>query len=182
MGPVPKENDYQVSNERIKEPVLALVYPDDENSIVNAIKLQRELRKIRIQPRVYAGVGIGVVAATAFAFDMTPDEIEWELFALEREGIHKLDAKAKKVIEKYNNKDISQSFHVLNIQTSKGVWVKRGKIDRLVIPHIDRKSEDKWELRVPLNKFDADIIHVVDGLDALEHVEVILKKIKEFKK
>jgi len=182
IGPNPtigSENNVQAQS---KEPVLALVYPDQENVLINAIKLQRELRKIRIQPRVFAGVGLGAAIATAFSFDMTPDEIEWELFALERKGAHRIEEKAAKLIEAFEKKDISQSFHVLNVQTAKGVWVKRGLIYKILAPHLKNKDVEKWELRVPLNKFDADIVHVVDQRDTKEQIEIIKKQIEDFRK
>lgn len=167
------------------EPAIALLLPDNENIIPITLAIMRDLLKSGITPRIYAGAGLGASMATALAFNMSADEIEWELFALEREGIHGQKEKAKALLDRFSDKDLSQSFHVLVLPTNKGKWLTRGKIEEIARPHLESIGQGSWPVRIPNGNFGADVVLKVKSEEAKQQVANLKDRIqawKEFKK
>ena len=89
---------------------------------------------------------------------MSADEIEWELFALERKGISDNREKAKQLLRNFWQKDLSQSFHVLIMPSQKGLWVSRGSVEEFINFHLDSSGKRKWPTGEIKNKIGADIV------------------------
>lgn len=167
------------------EPAIALLLPDNEDIIPVTLAIMRDLLKSGIIPRIYAGAGLGASIATALAFNMSADEIEWELFALEREGAHGQKEKAKALLDRFREQDLSQSFHVLVLPTSKGKWLTRGKIEEVTKSHLDSIGQGSWPVRIPSDNFGADVVLKIKSEDPKKQVINLKDRIQawiEFKK
>ncbi len=182
IGPKPSEKIKDDSKNQIIEPAIALVILDDDEIINKTLKLSRLLNKNGITPRIYAGVGLGAIVATALAFNMSADEIEWELFAQERKGIKDKKEKAKSLLKKVIDKDIGQSFHVLALQNSKGIWKTRGKLNNAINFHLDSSGIRKWPIGEIKNKIGADIVIKVNPNEETSTIEEIEENIVFWKK
>lgn len=158
LGPISQDEDKNISQVKNNEPAIGLLLLDNEEIISRALSNSRLLSKNGIKPRIYAGVGFGAVVATALAFNMSADEIEWELFALERKGITDRNEKAKHLLKKHLEKDLSQSFHVLMMPSQKGIWVSRGLVKEFIDFHLDSSGKRKWPTSEIKNKIGADIV------------------------
>ncbi|PIP91089.1 MAG: hypothetical protein COW01_01330 [Bdellovibrionales bacterium CG12_big_fil_rev_8_21_14_0_65_38_15] len=173
LGPLPKDGDSDVAKIKNNEPAIGLLIVDDEQVISNALSKSRLLNKNGIKPRIYAGVGFGAVIATALAFNMSADEIEWELFALERKGVTDRNEKVMQLLKKFWEKDLSQSFHVLIMPSQKGIWVSRGSVRDFINFHLDSSGKRKWPTSEIKNKIGADIvIEINPAKPALEIVSL----------
>ncbi len=181
IGPAPSENTKTISLSKAIEPAIALLLTDDEEIIISALKLSRMLNKNGITPRIYAGVGLGAVVAAALGFNMSADEIEWELFALERKGIVDKKEKAKSLLKKIITKDISQSFHVLTLPTAKGIWKTRGSLSEAVNFHLKNSGARKWPMSEIKNKIGADIVFEVNPSEKANTLENIQEAISQWK-
>lgn len=175
-----EDQNEQSKNTNI-EPAIALLLPDNEDIIPVTLAVVRDLHKSGITPRIYAGAGLGASMATALAFNMTADEIEWELFALEREGAHGQKEKAKALLDRFNEKDLSQSFHVLVLPTSKGKWLTRGKIEEVTKQHLESVGQGSWPVRIPSGNFGADVVLKIKSESPKQQVEHIKDRIQAWK-
>ncbi len=158
LGPLPQNADKDFTKNKNNEPAIGVLLIDDEQIISRALSTSRLLSKNGVNPRIYAGVGFGAIVATALAFNMSADEIEWELFALERKGITDRNEKAKQLLKKIWEKDLSQSFHVLIMPSQKGLWVSRGSVKDFILFHLESSGKRKWPTGEIKNKIGADIV------------------------
>lgn len=182
IGPAPVEakNDNDQGSRNV-EPAIAIMLPDITDIIPISLSLMRNLSKAGIVPRIYTGAGLGAAMAVAMAFNLSADEIEWELFALEREGAHELIDKAKALVSRYEKNDLSQSFHVLVLPTVKGKWITRGKVENVMQAHLASVGQNKWPIRVPKGNFGADIVIKVDNANVDEYVLNLKEQIARWK-
>tara|TARA_R110000868_G_scaffold132566_4_gene343749 strand:+ start:5949 stop:6680 length:732 start_codon:yes stop_codon:yes gene_type:complete len=181
VGPAPHDH-LQSDPVKVKlEPAIALVLPSSSDIIPATLGLVRELSKNGITPRIYAGVGMGAVMATALAFNLSADEIEWELFSQERKGVQSERDKAQALINKFKDKDLSQSFHVVKIPSTKGVWFSRGNVQEMLNPHLGTDALDSWRLSVSSNKYNADIVWQITSDKAQKQVARLKEKIQSWK-
>lgn len=183
LGPLPKnDQDAQESSVKKTMPAIAIFIPDAQEIIPISLGIMRELSKNGIVPRIYAGVGVGAAIATAFAFNMSADEIEWELFSLERQGKNAARDKAQALLTPFLDKDLGQSFHVLAIPNNKGIWVRRGQIEKVTKMHLENIGKNVLRARVPRGKFDADLVFLLTTKKVSEQVAIIKNEIKKFAK
>lgn len=183
LGPLPKsDQDAQESSAKKIMPAIAIFIPDVQEIIPISLGIMRELAKNGIVPRIYAGVGVGAAIATAFAFNMSADEIEWELFSLERQGKNASRDKAQALLTPFLDKDLGQSFHVLAIPNNRGIWVKRGQIEKVTKMHLENIGKNVFRARVPRGKFGADLVFLLTTTKVGDQVAIIKDEIKNFAK
>lgn len=181
LGPIPSEGTINNKKTQVLEPAIALVLPDGKDIIPATLAMVRKLSKAGITPRIYAGVGLGAAMATALAFNLTADEIEWELFSLERKGAHGEKDKATALVSRYFERDLSQSFHVLSIPNVKGIWYSRGNIEKMLTPHLETSGTGTWRIRTTPNNFGADLLLLISSDSADMQVSNLKEKIAKWK-
>tara|TARA_R100000656_G_C3945071_1_gene127401 strand:+ start:459 stop:1190 length:732 start_codon:yes stop_codon:yes gene_type:complete len=181
LGPIPHKTNESDEAKAKLEPAIALVLPSTKDIIPETLSLMRELSKNGITPRIYAGVGMGAVMATALAFNLSADEIEWEIFSQEKKGVQSEREKAEALISRFKEKDLSQSFHVLKIPSTKGVWFSRGNVMEMLTPHLGTNAMDTWRVAKTSNKYNADIVWQLTADKARKQVEQLKVKIESWK-
>lgn len=180
-GPLPQSSESDYLKKKNNEPAIGLLLVDHDQIFSRALSSSRLLQKNGIKPRIYAGVGYGAVIAAALAFNMSADEIEWELFALEREGVKDNNEKASKLLKKIWNKDLSQSFHVLVVPSSKGLWVSRGAVKDLIGYHLENSSKQKWPIGEIKTKIGADVVIEVNPVKPTLEIATLKENIESWK-
>lgn len=127
VGPFYEEIEQQ-TQKKVREPIIALYFPNDPNIFVTGLKLVRSLFEKGIKPRIFSGDRTGAVLATMLAFNLSPDEIEWKLFALEREGLKDEKKRLEFLLKDYKTKKIESSYHILMLPQSNDEMLTRGNL------------------------------------------------------
>ncbi len=175
LGPHQENSAPSPISSAAPEPVLALHFALGEGGLKNSLGFVRQLQKHGIKARIYSGVGEGAVLAVLLAFNLTPDEIEWKLFAFERDK----DKQLLNLLEDFEAKKLEHSFHVLALPSGQNHWHKKGNLHKILAQHLasplklDQKPNKAW--------LNADLFFVVNLENQSEQIKNIMSAITTWK-